>query len=254
MDDVNPPSSKLSEHLLNSLMEFLSSWYTLWLFKNFSAFVGSPGDSDGKESACNTGDPGSSPGSGSSPGAENGYPIQYSCLENYMKEEPGGRQSMGLQKVRQDQGPNNFNPSRAKCPENCMVTKQIWLLCKKHLQIAMALKRWEFMFLYWWLESKERLLKDKGWETGISINQWALNQGWFCSTGDLTMSGDIFGCQNQEALLASGRCVHTEWCVRAQSFSPVTTLCDCMNCKPTRLLCPWLFPGKNNGEGRHFLL
>ena len=147
MDDVNPPSSKLSEHLLNSLMEFLSSWYTLWLFKNFSAFVGSPGGSDGKESACNTGDPGSSPGSGSSPGAENGYPIQYSCLENSMKEEPGGRQSMGLQKVRQDQGTNNFNPSRAKCPENCMVTKQIWLLCRKHLQIAMALKRWEFIFL-----------------------------------------------------------------------------------------------------------
>ena len=56
-------------------------------------------------------------------------------------------QSMGLQKVRQDQGTNNFNPSRVKCPENCMVKKQIWPLCKKHLQIAMALKRWEFVSL-----------------------------------------------------------------------------------------------------------
>ena len=28
-----------------------------------------------------------------------------------------------------------------------MVTKRIWLLCKKHIQIAMALKRWEFVFL-----------------------------------------------------------------------------------------------------------
>ena len=38
--------------------------------------------SDGKESACNTGDPGVTPGSERSPGEGNGYPIQYSCLEN----------------------------------------------------------------------------------------------------------------------------------------------------------------------------
>ena len=36
----------------------------------------------GKESSCNVGDPGSVPGSGRSPGKRNGYPIQYSCLEN----------------------------------------------------------------------------------------------------------------------------------------------------------------------------
>ena len=39
---------------------------------------GFPGSSDGKESACNAGDP---PGSGRSPGEGNGYPLQYSCLE-----------------------------------------------------------------------------------------------------------------------------------------------------------------------------
>ena len=43
-----------------------------------------PGGSDGKESACNAGDPGSIPGSGRSPGEVNGYPLQYSCLENPM--------------------------------------------------------------------------------------------------------------------------------------------------------------------------
>ena len=32
----------------------------------------------------NAGDPGSVPGSGRSPGAGNGYPLQYSCLENSM--------------------------------------------------------------------------------------------------------------------------------------------------------------------------
>ena len=43
-----------------------------------------PGGSDGKESACNNGDLGSSPGLGRSPGEGNGYPLQYSCLENSM--------------------------------------------------------------------------------------------------------------------------------------------------------------------------
>ena len=38
------------------------------------------GGSDGKESACNTGDP----GSGGSLGERNGYPLQCSCLENSM--------------------------------------------------------------------------------------------------------------------------------------------------------------------------
>ena len=43
-----------------------------------------PGASDGKESACNAGDPDSMPGSGRSPGEGNGNPLQYSCLENPM--------------------------------------------------------------------------------------------------------------------------------------------------------------------------
>ena len=44
--------------------------------------MGFPSGSDGKESACNAGDEGSIPGSGRSPGEGNGYPLQYSCLEN----------------------------------------------------------------------------------------------------------------------------------------------------------------------------
>ena len=43
-----------------------------------------PGGSDGEESACNAGDPGSIPGLGRSPGEGDGYPLQYSCLENPM--------------------------------------------------------------------------------------------------------------------------------------------------------------------------
>ena len=43
-----------------------------------------PGGSDGKESACNAGDPGLIPGSGRGPGEGYGNPLQYSCLENSM--------------------------------------------------------------------------------------------------------------------------------------------------------------------------
>ena len=44
--------------------------------------LGFPGDSDGKESACNAGVLGSISGLGRSPGKGNGNPLQYSCLEN----------------------------------------------------------------------------------------------------------------------------------------------------------------------------
>ena len=64
--------------------------------------MGFPGGSDGKEFACNVGDLGSSPMLGRSPGEGNGNPLQYSCLENPMTEEPGRPQSMGSQRVRHD--------------------------------------------------------------------------------------------------------------------------------------------------------
>ena len=47
-------------------------------------FLGFPGGSAGKESACNEGDLDSIPGLGRSPGEGNGHPLQYSGLENSM--------------------------------------------------------------------------------------------------------------------------------------------------------------------------
>ena len=46
--------------------------------------TGFPGGSAGNESACNVGGLGLIPGLGRSPGEENGYPFQYSGLENSM--------------------------------------------------------------------------------------------------------------------------------------------------------------------------
>ena len=61
-----------------------------------TVFLGFPGGSDAKESACNAGDLGLIPESGRYPGEENGYSLQYSGLENSMD------YSMGSQRVGQD--------------------------------------------------------------------------------------------------------------------------------------------------------
>ena len=57
---------------------------------------GFPGGSEGKESACNVGDPGSIPGSGRSPVEGHGNPLQDSGLETV------GLLSMGSQRVGHD--------------------------------------------------------------------------------------------------------------------------------------------------------
>ena len=50
-------------------------------------FGGFSGGSDGKESVCNKGDPGSVLGLGGSPGEGNDNPLPYSCLENSLDRE-----------------------------------------------------------------------------------------------------------------------------------------------------------------------
>ena len=63
--------------------------------EGWSRWWGFPGDSDGKESACNAGDLGLILGLGRSPGAGHGNPLQYSCLgESSWTEKPGGLQSI----------------------------------------------------------------------------------------------------------------------------------------------------------------
>ena len=53
--------------------------------------------SDGKESACNAGDLGLTPGLGRVPGEGHANPLQYSCLEKPPGH--GGLLSMGLQRA-----------------------------------------------------------------------------------------------------------------------------------------------------------
>ena len=60
------------------------------------------GSSDGKEYACNVGDPGSLPGSGRSSGEGNGYTFQYSCLDNLVDRETWWVTVHGITRVGHD--------------------------------------------------------------------------------------------------------------------------------------------------------
>ena len=82
----------------------LSHWTTrkslYGQFKGKHAEMWLPRWLSGKESTCNSGDAGSNPGSGRSPGEGNGNPLQYSCRENPM--DRGARRAM-VHRVSQSQ-------------------------------------------------------------------------------------------------------------------------------------------------------
>ena len=71
----------------NFICKFI--WLTFSMNQQILNTRGFPHSSVGKESTCNTGDLGSIPGSGRSPGKRNVNPHQYSCLEN-----PHGQRSL----------------------------------------------------------------------------------------------------------------------------------------------------------------
>ena len=75
----DPPSMQ------ETLVQFLG-WEIPWRRDRLPTpvFLGFPCGSAGKETACNTGDLGSIPELGRSPGEWNGYPLQYSGLDNSM--------------------------------------------------------------------------------------------------------------------------------------------------------------------------
>ena len=74
----------------------LTCFYKLHIDK--CTYLKIPGGSDGKESACNAGDPGSSLGSGRSPGEGNATHSSILAQRIPWIEEPGRLQSMGLQR------------------------------------------------------------------------------------------------------------------------------------------------------------
>ena len=104
------PQTPLPSRLPHNVVEQSSMCYTVgpcWLsILNMAGWTcpSFPGDSEGKESACNEGNLGLVPGLGRSPGGWHGNPLQYSCLESPHGERSlvGYIQSMGSQRLRQD--------------------------------------------------------------------------------------------------------------------------------------------------------
>ena len=89
LDETFSPPSSLELHVPSSTLPRnpASSFFSLspYCFSFSQLDLGGfPGGSDGKESACNAGDPGWNPGLRRSPGEGNDYPLQSSCLENSM--------------------------------------------------------------------------------------------------------------------------------------------------------------------------
>ena len=80
--------------MLETLVQFLGQEVPTAVFMDF------PSGSDGKESACNSGDLGLIPGLGRSPGEGNVNPLQYLAWRILWTDETDGLQSTGLQRVR----------------------------------------------------------------------------------------------------------------------------------------------------------
>ena len=72
----------MSKSVLSLILSLFPLNFLIMLI--FIKYMGFPGGSDGKESACSAGDQGLILGKGRSLREGNGIPLQYSCLENFM--------------------------------------------------------------------------------------------------------------------------------------------------------------------------
>ena len=84
--------------------------------------MGFPGTSASKESTCNASDPGSIPGSGSSPGEGIGYPLQYSwasLVAQTVKNPSANAGDLGsILELGRSPGGGHGNPLQYSCLEN----------------------------------------------------------------------------------------------------------------------------------------
>ena len=77
-------------------------------------------------------------------------------------------------------------------------------------------------------------------DSPLGSHGWSLNLSCIFGLSQMEMSSSLLQCQNSMSM-----------CLCAQLYP---ALCDPVDYKPTRLLCPWDFWGKNTGVGCHFLL
>ena len=105
---IHHPNMKISSQSSHS-EQHTCPWRQAWVKKQMirkalmgGAYGGFPGGSDGRESACNSGDLSSVPESGRSPGEGNATHSSILAWRIPWTGEPGGVQSVGSQRVRCD--------------------------------------------------------------------------------------------------------------------------------------------------------
>ena len=112
---------------MNSLTIEICLMFSSWLDWPCEFWGGFPGDSAGKESSCNAGDPGSISGSGRSPGEGIGYPLQYpwvSPVAQMVKNLPAVQETW-VRSLGWDPGGGHGNPLQYSCLENPHVQRSL---------------------------------------------------------------------------------------------------------------------------------
>ena len=88
------------------------------------------------------------------------------------------------------------------------------------------------------------------WESSDSLSQGSRSQNWIPALESWDSWDEMVGDALTLFLYYYYVCKYV--CVLVTQLWP--THCDSMDCSPSRLLCPWDFPGKNTEVGCHFLL
>ena len=123
--------------------------------KYFLPFLGFPGGSDSKESACSEGDPGPISGSGRSPGEGNGNALEYSCLENSLDRGAWWADSpCGHKELDTNEWLTLFLPFL-----DCLFISQFLQLCKIFLAWRRPLADFCFCYLCFWYHIKRAITK-----------------------------------------------------------------------------------------------
>ena len=136
---------------------------SLWVF---------PGGSDGKESACNAGDPSLIPELGGSPGEGNGYLLQYSCLENPM--DRGAWQAfMGSQRVTHNWATKTHTQSQCESKTHKDLCSPISNLDTVQNTTSLRNSTWKVSEKSWMGRGEERDERDKHYSLYL-CNFWLL--------------------------------------------------------------------------------
>ena len=100
-----------------------------------------PGGSDSKETTCHAGDPGSIPGSGRSSGEGSGYPLQYSCLENFIDRGTLWATVQGVTKSWRWLNDNTFTPHISSWESGKVEFVLLTFIERRNLEMVVKIKK-----------------------------------------------------------------------------------------------------------------